>query len=224
MAELGVEVPNGDLRAFDTTYKSSDYVMGDIDQSVVGELAQDEDGIEADGSDVAQDYDGDDLEEDAGRDPDDEAADDLDDAHEEEQDEGSEEDGENSGSANEEADEEEHVGAVKIPKGQEEESDSDVAVEDGPEDSESDAGEALDGSESTASSEVSGAAEDWDEVSGADGDADVANRNNCVYCGQDEEHDPSEEFEEYLACSVCGDNGKFTNLVHKPTAHYTDVV
>ena len=28
------------------------------------------------------------------------------------------------------------------------------------------------------------------------------------FCGQDEEHDPSEEYEEYLACSVCGDNGK----------------
>lgn len=29
------------------------------------------------------------------------------------------------------------------------------------------------------------------------------------FCGEDEEHDPGEEFEEYLACSVCGDNGKF---------------
>lgn len=28
------------------------------------------------------------------------------------------------------------------------------------------------------------------------------------FCGEDEEHDPSEEFEEYLACAVCGDNGK----------------
>ena len=27
------------------------------------------------------------------------------------------------------------------------------------------------------------------------------------FCHLDEEHDPSEEFEEYLACSVCGDNG-----------------
>jgi hypothetical protein len=29
------------------------------------------------------------------------------------------------------------------------------------------------------------------------------------FCGRDEEHDPCEEFEEYMACSVCGDNGKF---------------
>lgn len=28
------------------------------------------------------------------------------------------------------------------------------------------------------------------------------------FCRLDEEHDPSEEFEEYLACAVCGDNGK----------------
>lgn len=26
------------------------------------------------------------------------------------------------------------------------------------------------------------------------------------FCGQDEENDPSEEFEVYLACTVCGDN------------------
>ena len=27
------------------------------------------------------------------------------------------------------------------------------------------------------------------------------------FCQQDEENDPNEEFEEYLACGVCGDNG-----------------
>lgn len=31
--------------------------------------------------------------------------------------------------------------------------------------------------------------------------------NMCSFCHQDEEHDPSPEFEEYLACAVCGDNG-----------------
>ena len=29
------------------------------------------------------------------------------------------------------------------------------------------------------------------------------------FCGQDEDHDPGEEFEEYMACAVCGDNGEF---------------
>jgi len=33
------------------------------------------------------------------------------------------------------------------------------------------------------------------------------NPNLCVFCGQSEENDPSEDFEEYLACAVCGDNG-----------------
>lgn len=33
------------------------------------------------------------------------------------------------------------------------------------------------------------------------------------FCGDDEEHDPSEEFEEYLACAVCGDNGKSNILI-----------
>ena len=28
------------------------------------------------------------------------------------------------------------------------------------------------------------------------------------FCEQDEEHDPGEEFEEYMACSVCGDKCK----------------
>lgn len=55
------------------------------------------------------------------------------------------------------------------------------------------------------------------------------------FCGGDEEHDPSEEFEEYLACAVCGDNCKFlfpfvawiyisqvdpqANQCHVPAAH-----
>jgi len=28
----------------------------------------------------------------------------------------------------------------------------------------------------------------------------------CSFCGQDEDHDPSEEYEEYLTCTVCGDH------------------
>ena len=29
------------------------------------------------------------------------------------------------------------------------------------------------------------------------------------FCLQDEEHDPCEEFEEYMACDVCGDHCKY---------------
>ena len=32
------------------------------------------------------------------------------------------------------------------------------------------------------------------------------------YCGEDEEHDPSEDYEEYLACAVCGDHGELSIL------------
>jgi len=32
------------------------------------------------------------------------------------------------------------------------------------------------------------------------------------FCGQDEYHDPGEDFEENLACAVCGDNGTFNFL------------
>jgi hypothetical protein len=28
------------------------------------------------------------------------------------------------------------------------------------------------------------------------------------FCGKEEEDDPSEEFEEYMSCAVCGDNGE----------------
>lgn len=31
-------------------------------------------------------------------------------------------------------------------------------------------------------------------------------------CGQDEEHDPGEEFEEPLTCAVCGDHCKFCRV------------
>ncbi|KAF2860725.1 hypothetical protein K470DRAFT_247077 [Piedraia hortae CBS 480.64] len=30
--------------------------------------------------------------------------------------------------------------------------------------------------------------------------------NRCIFCHEEEDDDPSEEYEEYLACSVCGDN------------------
>lgn len=35
------------------------------------------------------------------------------------------------------------------------------------------------------------------------------------FCGQDEEHDPGEVFEEWLTCNVCGDNGMLIFTFHK---------
>ncbi|TKA77487.1 hypothetical protein B0A55_05376 [Friedmanniomyces simplex] len=52
------------------------------------------------------------------------------------------------------------------------------------------------------------AEEDWEAVDDAGEDLEAGNAaaNRCVFCEQDEEHDPGADFEEYLACAVCGDN------------------
>jgi hypothetical protein len=47
------------------------------------------------------------------------------------------------------------------------------------------------------------------ELRPEDRDIEGANTDSFAsYCNQDEENDPSPEYEEYLSCSVCGDNGK----------------
>ncbi|KAK3682481.1 hypothetical protein B0T22DRAFT_494184 [Podospora appendiculata] len=102
-------------------------------------------------------------------------------------------------------DEDEGVGAVKIKPGEtDDEDDSDAS--------------SISDSESISDvdSEVS---EGWDEVpekkerhDGRDEDDDDddesenANNNVCIFCKQDEDHDPGVEFEAYLSCSSCGDN------------------
>ncbi|KAL8891588.1 MAG: hypothetical protein Q9192_005717, partial [Flavoplaca navasiana] len=83
-----------------------------------------------------------------------------------------------------------------------------VVIDDASQDESGSAEEDDDDSDKSSSEEGSAAAPEWEGGSDAGEDAigEVANRNNCVFCGQDEEHDPSEEFEEYMACAVCGDN------------------
>jgi histone acetyltransferase SAS3 len=50
-------------------------------------------------------------------------------------------------------------------------------------------------------------AEEFHESSGSEEEEGVAiDRNSCVFCKQGEEDDPSEDFEPYLTCSVCGDH------------------
>lgn len=82
-------------------------------------------------------------------------------------------------------------------------------------------------SDSSSQSDASGsAAREWnDEDEDAGPDADDAGTNNCVYviihrcaranadekhsyCGMNELEDPSEIYEEYLTCRICGDNGQ----------------
>ena len=84
------------------------------------------------------------------------------------------------------------------------------------------------GSEDEASNAESAAIEDWQDASAsiaAGSVADASTRNHCVYvvsskfvvkclqfpryCGRGEDDDPAgEDEQEYLACAVCGDNGK----------------
>jgi histone acetyltransferase SAS3 len=53
---------------------------------------------------------------------------------------------------------------------------------------------------------------EWDPTADDEED-EPANPNRCIFCQQDEENDPSEEFELYLSCGVCGDNGLFTSTI-----------
>ncbi|EED24378.1 histone acetyltransferase, putative [Talaromyces stipitatus ATCC 10500] len=87
--------------------------------------------------------------------------------------------------------------AAVSSKADDDESDPDVAFGNGDAHSDSE------------SNESDGEAEDWEaESNGKDEneDADKLLRSNCIFCGQDEDHDPSEDFEEYLTCAVCGDH------------------
>lgn len=109
-----------------------------------------------------------------------------------------------------EDDDAEAVGPVKLPEGAAD-SDSDDAEADAPFENDSDEDEENAKSEPDASSDESDAEEEEEEEWVAeseheDADAEKSGRGNCIFCGQDEEHDPSEEFEEYLTCAVCGDH------------------
>ncbi|KAI4187031.1 MAG: hypothetical protein LQ346_005572, partial [Caloplaca aetnensis] len=86
--------------------------------------------------------------------------------------------------------------------------DIEAALDDDDSEAEVSSAEDEDESEKSSSDEESAAAPEWEVGSdgGDNGSIEVANRNNCVFCQQDEEHDPSEEYEEYMACAVCGDN------------------
>lgn len=94
-----------------------------------------------------------------------------------------------------EEDDDEGVGAVKLRPGETDD-----------EDSEDD-----DASEPIASDEESEDDAEWEDAveneEGEDGESENESPNICIFCKQDEENDPGEEFEAFLACSGCGENG-----------------
>ncbi|KAF1812237.1 hypothetical protein P152DRAFT_397733 [Eremomyces bilateralis CBS 781.70] len=97
------------------------------------------------------------------------------------------------------------VGAVKVPKDDEtaDESAAEEAIDD-----QSSASSRHSGSDESETSDESEEENEWEEESEGADDAveEIRDSNLCIFCRQDEEHDPSEEFEEYLSCVVCGNN------------------
>ncbi|KAH8668143.1 hypothetical protein BGZ60DRAFT_470092 [Tricladium varicosporioides] len=99
----------------------------------------------------------------------------------------------------------EGVGAVKIQPGLlEDNDDDDDALSSMDDDSSESAGSRDDDDESKDSTDAE-VEHEW-EAAADEEEEEPANPNRCIFCQQDEENDPSEEFELYLSCGVCGDN------------------
>ncbi|GFF41615.1 histone acetyltransferase mst2 [Aspergillus udagawae] len=107
-------------------------------------------------------------------------------------------------------DDAEPVGAVKIPDaaGSLDNDDAASAAADAEDDPAFENPSDSDAPAASSSSSESEADEEWEAESNSreDAEVDTTVRGNCIYCGQDEDNDPSEEFEEYLTCTVCGDH------------------
>ncbi|PSN60989.1 hypothetical protein BS50DRAFT_639667 [Corynespora cassiicola Philippines] len=105
-------------------------------------------------------------------------------------------------------DEAEPVGAVKIAAPEDvfsdeedEEHDPDAALDSVSDAKTSDSEEESNSSESEAENQWQAESEDGEEP-----EAGPSDSNLCIYCNEDEENDPSPEYEEYLTCAECGDN------------------
>jgi len=98
----------------------------------------------------------------------------------------------------------EGVGAVKIKPGETDEED---------EDSEGEASAAASNDDSDDDAEWEEAAENVDED---DEESDSAAPNTCIFCRQNEDNDPGEEFEAFLTCSGCGEHGMFPYPTVRP--------
>ncbi|KAI9658919.1 MAG: hypothetical protein M1821_001879 [Bathelium mastoideum] len=100
----------------------------------------------------------------------------------------------------------EDVGALKLRKRKrplrrgDEEEEADVSNGGSSEESANDSDESG-SSESESENEWEAESDEEDDVA-----TEAADPNSCWFCKQTEENDPSEEYEEYLACAICGDN------------------
>lgn len=96
----------------------------------------------------------------------------------------------------EEDGEDEAVGAVKLKPGETDDEESEGATFHSGGQSDDDESESEDDWEALQPEK-----EDDDEEESETGDNDL-----CMFCRQDENHDPAEEFEAYLSCASCGEN------------------
>ncbi|KAL3461440.1 hypothetical protein BJX64DRAFT_161901 [Aspergillus heterothallicus] len=108
---------------------------------------------------------------------------------------------------NGELDEAEPVGAVKIPEGASSPNNEDDAEADNDPEFDENSDSEREAESSSSSSRDSD--EEWEAESNGRAEVEADHntvRGNCIFCNQDEDHDPSEEYEEYLSCAVCGDH------------------
>ncbi|UNI22693.1 Histone acetyltransferase [Purpureocillium takamizusanense] len=101
----------------------------------------------------------------------------------------------------------EGVGAVKIRPVESDDEDIDGDGEDD-EDDDNDAESDVSDLPSAVDEEDSDEAPAWEDANEAaeDEESDAAPSNTCIFCKQDEENDPSEDFEVFLTCANCGEN------------------
>ncbi|KAJ9134181.1 Histone acetyltransferase, partial [Coniochaeta hoffmannii] len=96
----------------------------------------------------------------------------------------------------EDQEDDEGVGAVKIKPGE-------------TDDESAESGSSASGGQSDEEDE-SESEEEWEGVEQGKDDEDeedaAADNDLCMFCKQDEQHDPADEFEVYLACTSCGEN------------------
>ncbi|ESZ94699.1 hypothetical protein SBOR_4950 [Sclerotinia borealis F-4128] len=192
------DIVNEDANAYAANIQLQNGLMGDH-----SDIEDDREGPE-DEEDMATD-------EDADGEEDDEMLDEPEQMEENEVDENVEP----SGEGDEDDDDAEGVGAVKIQPGLE---DDDEDAEIGS-DSDSSAEIEDDDDESKGSSDVEEETR-W-QSNGEEGEEEEEehiNPNRCIFCEQDEDNDPGEEFELYLACEMCGDNA------HRQCARNSDAL
>lgn len=103
-----------------------------------------------------------------------------------------------------EDDDEEGVGAVKLRPGETDDEEESEASEGESFHAESDAN-------SEGEAEWEDAVENEDEADDdEDDESGTAPATVCMFCKQDEDNDPSEQFETFLTCISCGESGRFT--------------